>query len=120
MNYLLQASRRQHAGSIETIFPGPLSLLRKYAGPFALQTTFKQMELSMFYQTEVLKRPNGIEDWVSPHFIPPVYLLICNTVQQNEYAVQVSNDVGYEWENGEQEVYNFVSQVSVSLISAEF
>jgi hypothetical protein len=60
----LQASRCQHAGSIETIFPGPLALLRKYAGPFALQMTFKQMELSMFYQTEVLRRPDGIEDWV--------------------------------------------------------
>jgi len=73
MNYPLQASRRQHAGSIETIFPGPLALLRKYAGPFALQTTFKQMELSMFYQTEVLKCPNGIEDWVSARFIPTMY-----------------------------------------------
>jgi len=46
-------------------------------------------------------------------------LLICNIIQQNEYAVQVSNDVGYEWENGEQEVNIFLS-VFVLLTRAEF
>lgn len=118
MNYALQASRRQHAGSIETIFPGPLALLREHAGPFALQTIFKQMELSMFYQTEALRRPNGIEDWVCAHFNSLAYSLICNIGQQNEYAVQVSNDVGYQWENGEQEVNIFLS-VFVTLITAK-
>jgi hypothetical protein len=35
-----------------------------YVGPYALQRSFKEMELSMYYRTEVLQRPEGIEDWV--------------------------------------------------------
>jgi hypothetical protein len=49
---------------METIFPGPLKLLREYVGPFALQKCYKEMENSMFYQTEVLKRPDRVRDWV--------------------------------------------------------
>ncbi|KAF8813319.1 hypothetical protein BYT27DRAFT_7081362, partial [Phlegmacium glaucopus] len=41
----------------------PLKLLRDHVGPFALQKCYTEMELSMFYQTEVLKRPAGIRDW---------------------------------------------------------
>ena len=107
-----------HARSIETIFPGPLALLKEHAGPFALQTIFKQMELSMFYQIEALRCPNGIEDWVCAGFDSSVYPLICNIGQQNKYAVQVSNDIEYEWENGEQEVNIFLS-VFVTLITTK-
>ncbi|KAJ6452557.1 hypothetical protein C8R47DRAFT_998081, partial [Mycena vitilis] len=37
--------------------------VRDHAGPFALQTCFKQMELAMFYDATVLQRPEGIRDW---------------------------------------------------------
>ncbi|KAF5383675.1 hypothetical protein D9615_003671 [Tricholomella constricta] len=77
------SSRRQHPTSIESIFPGPLNLLRKYAGPFALTTCFTQMEASMYYRTETMLRPEGVQDWL-------------------EYAVRVSPSVGYNWENGEE------------------
>jgi hypothetical protein len=35
-----------------------------YVGPYALQRSFKEMELSMYYRTEVLQRPDGVRDWV--------------------------------------------------------
>jgi hypothetical protein len=39
-------------------------VLREYVGPYALQRSFKEMELSMYYRTEVLQRPDGVRDWV--------------------------------------------------------
>ncbi|KAJ3516162.1 hypothetical protein NLJ89_g1290 [Agrocybe chaxingu] len=81
------SSRRQHASSIELIFPGPLQLLREYAGPFALTTCFAQMEQSMFYRTETILRPAGIETWA-------------------DYAIQVGPSVGYTWEDGEETTGN--------------
>ncbi|KDR72296.1 hypothetical protein GALMADRAFT_126504 [Galerina marginata CBS 339.88] len=78
-----ESSRRQHPSNIESIFPGPLSIIRQFAGPFALQTCFKQMELSLFYSVKVLQLPDGMHDW-------------------NEYAIAVGPTVGYSWENGEE------------------
>ncbi|KAG2740233.1 hypothetical protein P692DRAFT_20753620, partial [Suillus brevipes Sb2] len=43
--------------NLETLFAGPLALLRKHAGPFALQKCYKEMEQSLFYDTEVVQRP---------------------------------------------------------------
>jgi len=41
-----------------------------YVGPYALQRSFKEMELSMYYRTEVLQRPDGVRDWVrSPNIV---------------------------------------------------
>ncbi len=37
-----------------------LALLREFAGPYALHTCFHQMELSMYYRSEVVQRPPGI------------------------------------------------------------
>jgi hypothetical protein len=41
-----------------------LRMIRDYAGPFAVQTCFKQMQDSLFYSTEVVQRPNEVESWV--------------------------------------------------------
>ena len=62
---LPQSSRRQHGRPIESIFPGPLALLREHAGPFALHKCYEQMELSLSYKTEVIHRPEGIRYWVT-------------------------------------------------------
>ena len=35
-----------------------------YVGPYALQRSFKEMELSMYYRTEVLQQTDGVQDWV--------------------------------------------------------
>jgi len=61
---LLQMSRHQHQGHMETVFVRPLALLRKYARPYALQVCYKQMGDSVFYRTEVIQRPEGLRDWV--------------------------------------------------------
>jgi MULE transposase domain len=61
---LWQSSRRQHAKPIETVFPGPLQLVRQFTAPFPLQKCYEQMEQSMYYRTRVLQRPDGIRDWV--------------------------------------------------------
>ncbi|KAF8805825.1 hypothetical protein BYT27DRAFT_7224672 [Phlegmacium glaucopus] len=64
------SSCRQHAGPIGSVFP-------------ALQRSFKEMELSMYYRMEVLQRPDGVWDW-------------------NEYAIQVNKEIGYDWTAGEE------------------
>ncbi|KAJ7306987.1 hypothetical protein DFH08DRAFT_720237, partial [Mycena albidolilacea] len=38
-------------------------MIRDYAGPFAVQTCFKQMQDSLFYSTEVVQRPIEVESW---------------------------------------------------------
>ncbi|KAF8896902.1 hypothetical protein CPB84DRAFT_1643800, partial [Gymnopilus junonius] len=50
-----QSSHRQHPSSIETIFPGPLGLLRQYAAPYAVHVCHEQMKLSMFDNVEPLQ-----------------------------------------------------------------
>ncbi|TEB23720.1 hypothetical protein FA13DRAFT_1597587, partial [Coprinellus micaceus] len=57
------SSRRQHPRTIETMFPGVLSLLRQLAGPYALQECYKQMEESVFYRVEVVPLPHGVRNW---------------------------------------------------------
>ncbi|KAJ7163200.1 hypothetical protein C8R46DRAFT_861874, partial [Mycena filopes] len=46
-----------------SLFAGPLKILRDHAGPFALQTCYKQMQESLFYSTEVIQRPNEVASW---------------------------------------------------------
>ncbi|KAJ6543450.1 hypothetical protein DFH09DRAFT_928671 [Mycena vulgaris] len=58
-----ESSRKKHPGQLESLFKPILDLLRENVGPFALQTCFKQMELSMFYSARVLQLPEGICDW---------------------------------------------------------
>lgn len=41
-----------------------LTHLRENVGPFALNTSFKQMELSIFYEADVLQLPEGARTWV--------------------------------------------------------
>lgn len=71
MNQFRLASRQKHAAQIESIFPGPLSMLRTYAGPFAVQTSYRQMEASMFYACDPMPKPQGreAEPWVRRFFI---------------------------------------------------
>jgi hypothetical protein len=59
-----QSSRRQHAKPIETVFPGPLQLIRQFTAPFSVQKCYEQMEQSIYYRTRVLQRPDGMKDWV--------------------------------------------------------
>ncbi|KAF5376134.1 hypothetical protein D9615_007698 [Tricholomella constricta] len=77
------SSRKQHDRPIESIFPGPLALLREHAGPFALHTCYGQMELSLTYRTDVVQLPDGIRHW-------------------NEYAIKTSTELGFNWEGGEE------------------
>ncbi|KAJ7705934.1 hypothetical protein B0H14DRAFT_2415855 [Mycena olivaceomarginata] len=59
------SSRKQHPGQLEALFKPILDLLRQHAGPFALQTCFKQMEPTMYlqYYDAALQRPDGMHDW---------------------------------------------------------
>ncbi|TEB18475.1 hypothetical protein FA13DRAFT_1758588 [Coprinellus micaceus] len=60
---LRDSSRRQHPGQLETLFAGVLQLVRAHGGPFAVQQCYKQMELSLFFMTEVLQLPEGVRSW---------------------------------------------------------
>ncbi|KIK98221.1 hypothetical protein PAXRUDRAFT_31305 [Paxillus rubicundulus Ve08.2h10] len=55
MVHVHESSRHQHVKNIESTFPGPLALLCEYTGPFTLQRCYKEMEDSMFYETEAVK-----------------------------------------------------------------
>jgi len=64
------------------------------------------MELSMFYQMEVLQLPEGMKNWVC-------LIAICEISQnsklrffeQDEYAIQLNDqEPGYDWEDGEEQV----------------
>ncbi|KAJ7615810.1 hypothetical protein B0H17DRAFT_908046, partial [Mycena rosella] len=59
------ASRKQHPTQLDSLFKPILDLLRKYAGPFALNTCYKQMSLCMFYSASALQLPDGIRNWSS-------------------------------------------------------
>ncbi|KAJ6552430.1 hypothetical protein DFH09DRAFT_925141, partial [Mycena vulgaris] len=48
----MQSSRRRHEANLESLFVGPLKMICDHAGPFALQTCYKQMQDSLFYSTE--------------------------------------------------------------------
>ncbi|KAJ7026264.1 hypothetical protein C8F04DRAFT_919706, partial [Mycena alexandri] len=48
---------------IRALFAGPLAMLRQYAGPYALNTCYKQMSLAMFYTADVLQLPEGVTNW---------------------------------------------------------
>ncbi|PPQ82718.1 hypothetical protein CVT24_009926 [Panaeolus cyanescens] len=78
-----ESSRRQHGNTnLERLFAGPLAQLRQYAGPFALQKCYEQMEQSVYFRTEVLQLPEGIRSW-------------------NEYAVNVVAEPPFEWANNQ-------------------
>ncbi|PPR08003.1 hypothetical protein CVT24_003754 [Panaeolus cyanescens] len=78
-----ESSRRQHGNTnLERLFAGPLAQLRKHAGPFALQTCYTQMELSVYFRTEILQLPEGIRSW-------------------NEYAISVVAEPPFEWSNNQ-------------------
>ncbi|KAH0578224.1 hypothetical protein H2248_004005 [Termitomyces sp. 'cryptogamus'] len=79
------SSRRQHEREIEEVFPGPLSQLREYAGPFALHTAYQQMEQSLMYEAEVVQLPSGLKTWLG-------------------YAFVVCEEVGFNWKNGEDRI----------------
>ncbi|KAI0713735.1 hypothetical protein C8Q76DRAFT_583522, partial [Earliella scabrosa] len=39
--------------------------VRQYAGPYALQTAYTQMEQSVYYKTEVVQLPMGMRNWTT-------------------------------------------------------
>ncbi|KAJ7163678.1 hypothetical protein C8R46DRAFT_902606, partial [Mycena filopes] len=49
----------------DTLIRSILDLLRLYAGPFALQTSHKQMEQSLYYTAHALQLPQGMRTWQS-------------------------------------------------------
>ncbi|KAG2017269.1 hypothetical protein CC2G_015301 [Coprinopsis cinerea AmutBmut pab1-1] len=69
MTEIRKSSRRQHDQPIELVFSGPLRLLRQYAGPFALHSTFKEMKKSVFYNVEIIQLPPGMKSWTDSAFL---------------------------------------------------
>lgn len=60
----LQNTRRRLDSNIESVFTGPLELIRKYCGPYALAKIYKELEKSMYYTAEAIQLQPG-ETWVS-------------------------------------------------------
>lgn len=59
-----QSARHRHPGNLEMLFAAPLALIRKYAGPHALQTCYMQMAASVYYYTESVLLPAALTSWV--------------------------------------------------------
>jgi len=57
----------------------------------------------MFYSITVLHRPEGVANWVY-HMLSFTVYFLWPTALQTEYALQVNNEVGYEWKDGEEKV----------------
>ncbi|KAF7302905.1 hypothetical protein MKEN_01252800 [Mycena kentingensis (nom. inval.)] len=76
------SARVRHPGPIEELYKDILDQLRQYAGPYALQTTYKQMELSVGYLAVQLQRPPEYRRW-------------------SDYIVAVNHEAGYEWHSEE-------------------
>ncbi|KAJ7436413.1 hypothetical protein FB451DRAFT_1193915 [Mycena latifolia] len=79
-----ESSRKQHPSQIDSMFTQILTHLREHVGPFALNTSFKQMEASVFYQADVLQLPEGTRTWTE------------HAVRRNEV------ELGYQWERDEE------------------
>ncbi|PBK75361.1 hypothetical protein ARMSODRAFT_1049546 [Armillaria solidipes] len=83
MRQAWQLSRKQLNKPIEGIFPGILKICHEILGPFTLNTIYKQMELSLYYQTKVLQLLHGVMSW-------------------NDYTSQIEKKTkGYKWEQDE-------------------
>jgi hypothetical protein len=97
-----QSSRRQHDSNLESLFCGPLATLRQHAGPYALQISYKQMQLSLFYETEVVQLPNEVRSWVRKTFVLRVILTGVMPNVQNDYTLRMVEEQGFEWTAGEE------------------
>ena len=54
-----------HYTQVDTLFKQPLAIARSYLLPFALHTTYKQMQASMFYSSAMVLLPPDYQNWVS-------------------------------------------------------
>jgi hypothetical protein len=61
------------------------------------------MQDSLFYSTEVIQRPNETSSWVSLDFFSNGWHVFTSDLQ-TEYALNLSQDVGFGWIQGEKNV----------------
>lgn len=87
---------------MESVFVRPLALLRRHAGPFGLQSCYRQMADSLYYRTEVIQRPNGLRDWVRWYIC--AYHLLANVRYQSQFVVKMEQTGSFDWERNEQHV----------------
>ncbi|KAJ7277044.1 hypothetical protein C8J57DRAFT_1061554, partial [Mycena rebaudengoi] len=62
-NGLNERSEGQNTNNLIQARQVILIFLRQHAGPFALQACYKQMQQSLFYETEVVRLPNEVRSW---------------------------------------------------------
>lgn len=93
----------QHNTHLESVFRHVLKILRQYAGPYALQVSWKQMQESVFYKTEVVQLPDGVRSWVC-HDRYCRWGPNSPDCTQNEYVVGISTEVGFAWADSEEMV----------------
>ncbi|KAF7293814.1 hypothetical protein HMN09_01177200 [Mycena chlorophos] len=80
------ASRLRHPGVVERLSGPIVKDMREFAGGFAFQTTYRQMELAAVYKAEALQLPDGMREW-------------------SDYAVARDHvELGWEWEGDESTV----------------
>ncbi|KAF8577471.1 hypothetical protein K439DRAFT_1533343 [Ramaria rubella] len=83
MTRVHEATRRHHDDNLKVLFMKPLALLCAHVEPFALQTSYREMKLSIYYRAEALQLPDGHRNW-------------------SEYAIQAEEVTGFEWKDGEE------------------
>ncbi|KAJ7859756.1 hypothetical protein B0H13DRAFT_1639881, partial [Mycena leptocephala] len=58
---------REHPGELERASKPILDMLRDHGGIYAVQTSFKQMQLEPYYNASALQLPTGVRNWVRYH-----------------------------------------------------
>ncbi|KAF8578060.1 hypothetical protein K439DRAFT_1621609 [Ramaria rubella] len=101
MTRVREATRRHHDDNLKVLFVKPLALLRAHIGPFALQTSYREMKLSIYYRAKALQLPDGHRNW-------------------SEYAIQAEEVTGFEWKDGEEKHMRNAFSNDNSLISTAF
>ncbi|KAF8578795.1 hypothetical protein K439DRAFT_1621045 [Ramaria rubella] len=99
MTRVREATRRHHDDNLEVLFMKPLALLRAHVGPFALQMSYQEMKLSIYYRAEALQLPDGHRYW---------------------NAIQAEEVMGFEWKDGAEKHMRNVFCNDNSLISTAF
>ncbi|KAJ7247721.1 hypothetical protein C8J57DRAFT_1240663 [Mycena rebaudengoi] len=87
------------------LFKPILDLLCEHVGPKALQASFEQMKLALFYNASALQLPEGVQSWICILFVHSLGLQLMPL--QLEYAITANEDEpGFEWQNGEEQGRN--------------
>ena len=61
---MVKTTRQRHPTQIDVLFAEPLELVRAHCVPHVVQVSYKQMELSLFYNARLMETSQDSNSWV--------------------------------------------------------